>query len=438
MKTTIIISVTILLALCSSAMAEEMVFDLDGAILYALEHNRSLKVDSYDEEIAALKIDEANAGFLPKLSLNGSYSVFDNISVSTISLGSAPMSFQSQPDRASSIGLSLTQPIFTGGALINGYQLSRLGRDIAKDKTSSNRSDLIRQIKETYLGILLSRELIKVSEESIEVAQAHLNVAKARYDVGLASRYDVLRGEVQVANLKPSLINMQNTLTNAKLGLGILLGLSEGQTADVSGSLSIEPFEITLEDCIAKARAQRPELSLMRRSEEVAERSLALARSAYYPKVFLIGGYTHSLNEYNMGASFGSASWSDLLQGTLSLQWDFFDGWAASAKIKQALIAKTQTRANLDQLDQSVRMEVENYYNSFLAAKETVASQEMNVENGKEGLRIAEARYKEGLMQSVDVMDAQLALNLAQTNYYKAIYDYQVAIARLKKAMNDN
>jgi outer membrane protein len=439
MKINALYAAIMLIAFTGAAHGEDMVLDLPGAINYAIAHNRSLQIASYDEQSAQYKIDEANAGFLPKLSFKGSYSQFGNIPVSMVQFDPSvpPFALQTQPDKVASLGLSVAQPIFTGGLLSNSYRLSRLGRDMAHDKVSSTREDLVRQVKEAFYGILLARELIDVTQESIDVAQAHLKVAQARYEVGLASRYDVLRGEVQVANLQPVLINMRNTLDTARESLGLLMGLDEKQTVDAKGELALEPFTTTLEDCLGKALANRPELAMLRRNEEIAEHSIAIARSSLYPKLYLAGGYTHQLNDYSLGVSLSPAEWSDIWQGTLSLSWDLFDGWAASSRIKQAEVAKDQAHSSREQLEQAVRFEVENNWRSLKAAKESVKSQEKNVENAQEGMRIAEARYKEGLMQSVDVMDAELALNSAQTNYYQSIYSYEVARARLLKAMGE-
>jgi len=192
-----------------------------------------------------------------------------------------------------------------------------------------------------------------------------------------------------------------------------------------------------LEDCLTKALANRPELAMLRRNEEIAERTIAIARSGLYPKLYLAGGYTHQLNDYSLGVSFSPAEWSDIWSGTLSLQWDLFDGWAASSRIKQAQVGRDQARSSREQLEQVIRFEVENSWRSLKAAEESVTSQQKNVENAREGMRIAEARYREGLMQTVDVMDAELALNSAQTNYYQSIYSYEVALARLLKAMGE-
>jgi len=439
MKINALFAIIFLVAATVVVCAEDMVLDLPGAINYAIAHNRTLQIASYDEQSAQYKIDEANAGFLPKLSFKGSYSQFGNIPVSTIQFDptSPPITLQTQPDKVSSLGLSIAQPLYTGGLITNSYRLSRLGRDMAKDKVQSTRTDLVRQVKEAYYGILLARELIDVSEESISVAEAHLKVAQARYDVGLASSYDVLRGEVQVANLRPALINMQNALDTSREALGLLLGLDANQTVDAKGELALEPFGTALEDCLTKALANRPELTMLRRNEEIAERSIAIARAGLYPKLYLAGGYTHQLNDYSLGVSFSPAEWSDIWQGTLSLSWDLFDSWAASSRIKQAQVAKDQARSNREQLEQVIRFEVENSWRSLKAAEESVKSQGKNVENAREGMRIAEARYREGLMQSVDVMDAELALNSAQTNYYQSIYSYEVALARLLKAMGE-
>jgi outer membrane protein TolC len=247
----------------------------------------------------------------------------------------------------------------------------------------------------------------------------------------MASKFDLLRSEVQLANLKPQLIRAKNGLNSAELGLKTLLGLDLNRPVEVRGELSYQAFEANLDANVAQALANRPELNQLRYQRQMAAEVLKMARAAYLPTVAIGGAYNYWANQFN----FGRNNWESFYQVNLVLSVPIFNGFANSAKVGE-------TKAMLKQLDYSqkglsemVKFEVQEAILNLQQAKESLLSQEKNVEQAQEAVRIAELNYSEGLATNLDVSSALVALSQARTNYSQALYDYALALAQLEKAI---
>jgi outer membrane protein TolC len=265
----------------------------------------------------------------------------------------------------------------------------------------------------------------------VTLAEKHLKNVRSLYEVGMASKFDLLRSEVQLANLKPQLIRAKNGLNSAELGLKTLLGLDLNRPVEVRGELSYQAFEANLDANVAQALANRPELNQLRYQRQMAAEVLKMARAAYLPTVAIGGAYNYWANQFN----FGRNNWESFYQVNLVLSVPIFNGFANSAKVGE-------TKAMLKQLDYSqkglsemVKFEVQEAILNLQQAKESLLSQEKNVEQAQEAVRIAELNYSEGLATNLDVSSALVALSQARTNYSQALYDYALALAQLEKAI---
>ena len=114
-----------------------------------------------------------------------------------------------------------------------------------------------------------------------------------------------------------------------------------------------------------------------------------------------------------------------------------FEGGATRSRVQQAVTQKEQVRLTREQLVNSITIEVKQAYYAFAQAQENISGQSQNVDTAKDNLRIAQERYKLGLMSDLEVRDAELTLTQAEINFYQAIYDYLVAQSRLYKSIGE-
>jgi outer membrane protein TolC len=286
-------------------------------------------------------------------------------------------------------------------------------------------------VKKAFYGVLLARTFVEVSEEAAGLAGKHLKNVKAMFDVGMASKFELLRSEVQASNLKPPLIRARNGLRAAELALKTLLGLDLRQTVEFKGELSFRELEVDAGASSAQALANRPELEQLRFQRMIADEMLRTAKASSLPTLALGAQYNLWSNTF----AFTGGHWESYYSVNLVLSVPIFNGFVNAAKVGE-------TKAVLKQLDYSqkglagrVKFEVEQAVLNLGQARETLLSQEKNVEEAREAVRIAELNFAEGIATTLDVSSAQVALTQAKTNYSQALYDYALAAAELEKAV---
>jgi outer membrane protein TolC len=247
----------------------------------------------------------------------------------------------------------------------------------------------------------------------------------------MASKFDLLRSQVQAANLKPPLIRARNGLSMAELGLKNLLGLDLNQTIEIKGELNYQAIEANLDTSVAQALASRPELIQLNYQKQMAAEMLKMARAAKIPTLAVGGAYNYWSNYLN----FKKGSWESYYSINLVLSVPIFNGFINSAKVGETKAMIKQLDFSQKGLAEMVKFEVQQAVLNLQQAKESLLSQEKNVEEAQEAVRIAQLNYSEGLATNLDVSSAQVALTQARTNYSQALYDYVTALAQLEKAI---
>jgi len=327
--------------------------------------------------------------------------------------------------------LSLNLPLFAGGRLIAGYKQATYNMEATKETVRQSRQDTIFSVKSSFYGCLLAREFVAVSEGALALAQKHFKNIKDLYDLGLASKFDLLRAEVQVTNLKPPLLRARNGLTLAELGLKLLLGLDLKQAVEIKGELAYTAYEPDLESCTAQAFLHRPELSQLLYQKRMAAEMVKLARGAYLPTLAISGAYNYWADAFN----FRKNTWQSYYSVNLVLSVPLFNGFATAAQVGQSQALLRELELTHKGLTESVRLEVLQAILNLGQARESLLSQEKNVEQAQESVRIAELNYAQGLATSLDVSSVQVALTQAKTNYSQALFDYVLSLAQLQRAM---
>jgi outer membrane protein TolC len=314
---------------------------------------------------------------------------------------------------------------------MSGYKQAGYQLNSSRQGVRQSRQNVIYNTKRAFYGILLARKFVDAAREAVDVAEKlHKNI-EVQYEVGLASKFDLLRSEVQVANLKPQLIRAENNLKVAKLNLKNILGMDQSQPVEVEGELTYQPVDPELESALETAMKNRPELKQFRLQKKVAGEAVNIARSSGLPSVSISGQYNYWADQLN----FKEDNWSDFYSLNLMVNIPIFNGLAAHARVAQAKSALKELDFNQKGLVDQIRFEVRQAVLNLEEARQSLMSQEKNVDQAQESLRIAELNYKEGMVTVLDVQQAQTALAQAKTNYSQALYDYVVAQAELQKAM---
>jgi len=432
---------TLVLAACLSLglgnfvhSEEKMVLTLEGCLDLALSQNPSYLAVKEKEGGANAMVREAASRFFPSLNAQGSDILDKKVFVLEF-----PSFIPGQPaqrvafdfTKTYQMTLNFSLPLFTGGRLISGYKQARYNLLATKEVIRQSGQDTVFSVKKAFYGYLLAQKFVEVAGEGVALAEKHHQNVKNLYEVGMASKFDLLRSEVQVANLRPQLIKAKNSLSVAELGLKTLLGLDLGQPVEVKGEMTLRPFEGNIEKLLAQALQKRPEISQLNYQKQIAGEMLKMAWAENLPTLAVGGAYNYWSNHLK----FSKNNWESYYSVNLVLTLPIFNGFASDAKIAQSKSLLKELEFNQKGLSEAIKFEVNQALLNYKDSREALLSQEKNVEQAQEAVRIAELNYSEGLATNLDVSTAQVALSQARTNYSQALYDCVISLAQLEKAL---
>ena len=400
--------------------------DLPTALRFALDNNFTIRQARERIKQQEGVIVEVKARSIPNVSANGAYQLNEkDISQSLPS-----------SDRYWSLSLTASQTLYSGGGVRAAIKSSELSREAALLELKGIVNEALLDVRIKFYDILLAREKIKVQESNVELLRQQLKNVTDRFDAGTVSAFEKLRAEVALANAQVPLISARNAYRLAAEALRQALGFATISQESLrklpvfEGTLEFVPVNYELQSALDAARAGRPELARLAKLADARTESITSAKANRQPSLSAVGGW-----QLRKGAtdSFGDSrdGWLVGLQS----QWNIFDGAATSGRVAQARSALEQARLNLGETSLLIDVEVRRALSSLQEATELADASQKVVAQAEESLRLANARYSAGTATQLDVLQSQVDLTTARTNQIQAYYSYNIAVARVRKAI---
>lgn len=331
------------------------------------------------------------------------------------------------------VDIRALQPVYTGGQVSSSIQEANALELSLQSQFEQAVQDAMLAVHQSWYNVLLAREQVIVRTASIELLEKQLNQTKDMFDAGSVSRFDLLRAEVALANGRPPHIRAQNQYRLAIVNLLRVVGLNapNGTDPEIRGDLTYAERNLSLSEALSFARQKRPEYQSLDKLIEADEAALQGSQSGRHPKLNLVAGYGIQKSNFSDQLDDTIQGWSIGLQGS----WRIWDYNATQGNIISAQSRLRQSELAREQLDIQVGSEVREALSSLQEARELVESSRKVVQQAEEVLSLAEDRYSVGSAIQLEVYEAQLSLTEARTNEVQALHDYNLAAARLDRAM---
>lgn len=419
----------LILMLSGTVCAQEKLdLTLDKALEIALSDNPTIKVA--DQEIVLKKVanKEAWMTLLPELSVGGSWQY--TIKVPVMVLGG--QKFQLGDNDVSTVAgtATLSLPIFAP-AVYKSMSLTKTDIQLAQEKARASRLDLINQVTKAYYLLMLTQDSYEVLQKSYELAEENFNVVNSRYEQGLVSEYDKISAEVQMRNVKPSVVSAENGVRLAKLQLKVLMGITEDIDLIVKEKLNnYETIVFTNQlDNENKGLENNSTMRQFDLNANLLKKNVGLAWSNFMPTlgVALTGQYQ---SMYNNNWNVFNYSWIGSSQLTFSLSIPIFRA-SNFTKLKTARLQRTQLELNRIDTERKLNMQVTSYKNNMAASSEQVLSNKEAVNQANKALSISKKRYEVGKGTVLELNSSQVSLTQSELTYSQSIYDYLTAKADL-------
>ena len=374
------------------------------------------------------RVGQARSNYYPQVNWTSGYSRISANAGSTRStaaegqiLTSSGGSFNQYSSSA-----SLNQNIFDFGRTSTQVQISRLNFDSSRSDLENVTEQVIFTVKQAYFSVLQARRNREVAADTVRQFEQHLAQAKGFFEVGTKPKFDVTKAEADLSNARLNLIKAENAVRLAMVSLNNAMGVTDAPEFAIEDNLSYAQYGITLDEALAKANENRPDLFSLVAKRQAGESSVDLAKKNYYPVITGTAAYSWS------GASFPlDHGWN--VGATLTFP--LFSGFLTKYQVEEARANLSVLRANEESLRQAVFLDVQQAYLTLREAEERVPTAELGVRQAQENFDIADGRYAAGVGSPIEVTDAEVLLVNAKTAYIQALYDHKVARARLEKAM---
>ncbi|MFA4967129.1 MAG: TolC family protein [Candidatus Margulisiibacteriota bacterium] len=433
----VLIIIFALMMMANAAMAQT--YNLTDCVNIAISHNQSV-IDAQEKVNASnAKLGESTSNFFPKLSLNASKGFNYSEPMSIIlpqSMGGG--SFTTGPNEASNVAsysFNVQQTLFAGGRVIMGWQIANVAYQAQKE-------DLRRVMNETHLSVtsaffdlLKAQKGLEIIKSSISNMKRNVEQTQVFYDSGIGSNIDLLRAKTQLANLEIVRISAENGVQLAKLALENTLGqkLPADYKIEEPEINSDNLFNVTQEEALNLAYANRPEWREFNFAMDIAGKALNLSYGGFLPNIAYAYSYGRTKLEYPTATTNNSdlSNWKSMLVAS----WSLFDGFLTVSQIREGRANYNSAVAQQQNIKNAIELDVNSAYLNLKSAGEKIKASQTAADLAGRTLRTVEVSYKANIATEQNYLDSHTANQSAQLNLSSSRYDYEVAKAKLNKAI---
>ena len=327
-----------------------------------------------------------------------------------------PLSASTAERDSYSYNVSIQQILWDFKGVASLYQSSRMLLDAKRLDTRRTRNGVALEFTLLYFNLLESERLIEVAQKERETLQSHLAIARELFSQGVITRNDLLQAEVKLSDADQKLITAKNVRRIAGARLNNLLTRPLTTPVEVAEVEGIRTNTMPVETAWEMGEKERPELQIADATIKAIDFEEKSVRSEYLPRLLARGGYDYTKNKFQIHEEY----WSINLLASINL----FSGGSTKAQVAKLEATKARLRIEKTKLTEDVRLEIEKYYLDLINSLERISVTKGATAQAEENLRITRIKYTEGVGLATDVTDAITLLTLAQTNYYRSLYDY--------------
>jgi outer membrane protein TolC len=408
---------------------------LDQAIASGLEASHRLAALDAHVEAADAKVTGAVAADRPRVDFVTGVARLNHVEEYGFvrSDGSKEIVF---PDVPSTYRLrfDFSWPIYTWGRTDALERAARAEAAASGDELEAARADLRLEITRAFWGLVTAREAAAVLEEALRVSDQHLTDVRNRQSVGLVPPSDALRAEAQRAHQEVQLIEARNFADAASADLARLVGLAPGTPIETEAALTAaEPPAERETALVEEARAARADRDALSRRVDAAVAARVAAGAGTRPQLLMSGGFDY--NRPNSRHMPLRDEWRTSWDLGVTLSWPLWDAGRTGAQVAEAAAYEHVVREQLAEFDTTLEVDVPQGRRDLAASLSSIAAAETGVRAAREALRVVRQRYREGVATNTEVLDAQVALVLAELDRTRAVANSRLAEARLNRTL---
>lgn len=425
------ISVVAIATAVPSAGAQASSETLADSVSSALDNNPAIAANRKTRAQADEQLEQAKAAALPTVSVRGSYSVEDvkNGQAFTTPAG------QSFPPQGvlerDSLGLDVRQTIYAGGSLGAQQRQARAGVTAASERLRGQEQQLVLDTVKSFVEVRRALSELEIRQSNVAELREEVRATSDRFNAGEVTRTDIAQAQSRAAAADSQVASARARLEAQRATFQRLVGRPPVQLA---APPAIPQLPGTLEEAISIALQDNPRLGESRATETSTEEAITVARSSLLPRIGLVGTTGIQDTYPDSRGTLTDRNSSVRAEVTIPL----YQGGLASSKTRSARLENDRARLETKALERAVTEQVTAAWHNLIAARESITASQSQIDAARLALEGARQELTVGTRITLDVLDqenellvAQLGQIDAESRAYVAAHDLLAAIGRL-------
>jgi outer membrane protein len=422
--------VVALLASTAAAQPHQETLTLSRAIEIAMKQQPSIRQAQASIEAAEGRVDQAHVARKPTVTLSASVGVSSGRGTTDLGTGATTSGFW-DPFISTGLSASIGWRIFDFGQTKANIEAAEASADAVRSQINTTNLDVETDVAITFLEAVARQRLILVAETTVKSEETHLDQARKFVAAQAKDPIEVAQAQARAANARSALASAQSDAATALANLRSAMGwVDPNVTFVVDNQWPTPPTSdpADLPALVDTARKQRPEIISAEKEITASEASLNASRASHRP-VLSASAQTQWGPDQNDWSP--EPSWN----AGLVLSWQIYDGGATNAAVRIANANLTSAQASRDALLVTLTSELDSARARIVANRANVTASTEAVDAARAQLRLADARYAQGLGSQIELADAQTAVTTAEGNLIQAEWQLANAWALLKRAL---
>ena len=434
------------LAFLTTSFAFSQNLDLDSCKTLALKNNWEIKSAQYELEASKQVKKEAFTKYFPTVRADAfamratDYMIKQDIPQMNLPVYDgnpmnllAPTQFAYFPGMEiktldyTNVGtISAVQPIFAGGRIYNGNKLAKLGVELNEDRLKNSTEDILLKTESYYWQIITLKEkrnTLNIYQKLLESLYKDVNIA---LNAGLVQKSDLLKVQLKLNEVSANKLKLENGITLSKMAFCQIIGIEYSENFDLDDNLNINEIPESVYANYNEALLNRNEYAMLNKAVEAENIRKNMIIGENLPQIS-IGVQGLYLDMFEQQNSHG------ILFATVSVP--ISGWWEASYKINEHKIKAEIARNNLEQKSELMLLQMEKSYKDLNEGFQQIKIAESSVTQANEHLRVINDNNKAGIINTSDLLEAQLMYQQAENQLLEAQFNYKIKLLVYKKSI---
>jgi outer membrane protein TolC len=313
--------------------------------------------------------------------------------------------------------------------LWQSIQLSKTDVEIALEKSRSSKLALTNEVTKAYVQALLAQESYNVLLQSMKLAEENLQNIRNMHNQGLVAEFDLIRADVQVRNMTPTMTMARDGVALSLMMVKILLSVPGDVALVLSDNLvSFEEAILTDQVPVVANLDRNTDLLQLELNLKKMELQSKLIKTQSMPTLAAFANYSYA----GMGDDGVNMYFSSPFMVGFQMNVPIFNGLSRVRQSQQMKIGIEQVELQRDFFKDNLNVQARNTMNQMLRTKQQIESNKESVRLAERGVEISQVRYKTGIGTILEMNDSDFALVQARMNYYQSLSDYLIAKSALQ------